>query len=342
MMPVPARTKVRAMAIPLLRFGLLGAARIAPLALVRPARAVEGIVLEAVAARDGARARKFAAKHGFARVLDSYAALIADPAIDAIYNPLPNSLHAEWTIRALEAGKHVLCEKPLASNAAESERMAEAAKRSGRVLMEAFHYRFHPLMARVLGILASGEIGQVRRIETAMCIPLPLPNDIRYRLELSGGATMDVGCYAIHMLRTVAGEEPEVVSARAKLSSPGVDRAMEAEFRFASGATGRIECSLFSRRLLKLGIVVHGEKGELRVLNATIPQLFHRLRVKSERGERSEQVPSEATYVHQLRAFKSVVCEGTQPLIPLHDSVANMRVIDAVYRAAGLPLRGMG
>ncbi len=324
-----------------LRFGLLGAARIAPMALVRPARAVDGIVLEAVAARDRERARKFAAKHGFSRVLDSYAALIADPNIDVIYNPLPNSLHAEWSIRALEAGKHVLCEKPLASNAEEGERMAAAAKQSGRVLMEAFHYRFHPLMARVLAILASGEIGSIRRIETAMCIPLPLPSDIRYRLDLSGGATMDVGCYAIHMLRTVAGEEPEVVSAHAKLSSPCVDRAMEAEFRFASGASGRIECSLFSRRLLKLGITVHGSKGELRVINATIPQLFHRLTVKSERGTRKEQVPGEATYVHQLRAFKSVVCEGTLPLVPLSDSIANMRVIDAVYRAAGLPVRGL-
>lgn len=329
------------MSASVLRFGLLGAARIAPTALVRPARAVGGIVLGAVAARDVARARAFASKHGFARVHDSYAALIADPELDVIYNPLPNSLHAEWTIRALEAGKHVLCEKPLASNEAESVRMAEAARKSGRVLMEAFHYRFHPLMARVLTILTDGEIGEVKRIETAMCIPLPLPGDIRYRWDLAGGATMDVGCYAIHMLRSVAGMEPQVLSARAKLSSPKVDRAMEAEFRFPNGATGSIECSLFSRRLLKLGIKVYGAKGELHVLNATVPQLYHRLTVRNGEGKRSEKVPSEGTYTHQLRAFKAAVCEGAMPLIPLEDSIANMRVIDAVYRAAGLPVRGM-
>jgi len=328
------------MSVPVLRFGLLGAARIAPSALVRPAREVEGVTLVAVAARDRARAHKFANKHGFQRVHESYEALLADPEIDAVYNPLPNSLHAEWTIRALEAGKHVLCEKPLASNADEGVRMVQAAQRTGRVMMEAFHYRFHPLMARVLAILASGEIGTVQRIETAMCIPLPLPGDIRYRWELAGGATMDVGCYAIHMLRTVAGMEPEVISAKAKLSSPKVDRAMEAEFRFANGVTGKIESSLFSRRLLKLGITVHGSAGTLHVLNATVPQLYHRVSVKTATGTRSEKVPSEGTYTHQLRAFRAVVCEGAPQLITHADSIANMRTIDAVYRAAGLPLRG--
>ena len=224
-----------------LRLGLLGAARITPFAIMRPLAHVPAVRVTAIAARDRARAQKFAHKHAIEQVHDSYEALLADPNVDAIYNPLPNSLHAAWTIRALEAGKHVLCEKPLASNAEEAAQMAEAARKNQRVLMEAFHYRFHPLMARVLEILASGEIGKVQHIHTAMCIPLPMRSDIRFRFDLAGGATMDVGCYALHMLRTVAGAEPDVIAARAKLRTPEVDRAMEAELSFAAGRTGFME-----------------------------------------------------------------------------------------------------
>jgi predicted dehydrogenase len=323
-----------------LRLGLLGAARITPFAIMRPLASVPAVRVTAIAARDQARAQKFAHKHAIDTVHTSYEALLEDPNVDAIYNPLPNSLHAAWTIRALDAGKHVLCEKPLASNAREAADMAEAARRNGRVLMEAFHYRFHPLMARVLEIVRSGELGQVQHIHTAMCIPLPMRKDIRFNYELAGGATMDVGCYALHMLRTVAGAEPQVVSARAKLRTPKVDRAMEAELTFADGRTGFMECSLWSRKLLKLGIRVRGSEGELHVLNATVPQLYHHIAVKSANGKRRERVPGEASYTHQLRAFLASVQESAPQLVTLDDSVANMKAIDAVYRAAGLSPRG--
>src|SRR5215470_5042083 len=148
-----------------LRFGILGAARIAPMALVRPARRVPEATVLAVAARDPGRARQFAARHGIPRVHESYDALLADPEIEAVYNPLPNALHAPWTIRALEAGKHVLCEKPFAASVAEARAMAEAAANTGRFLMEAFHYRYHPLFARLRAILGSGELGEMRRLE---------------------------------------------------------------------------------------------------------------------------------------------------------------------------------
>jgi predicted dehydrogenase len=324
-----------------LRFGVLGAARITPHALVRPLASVPEVKLVAVAARDRERAQKFATKYGVERVHGSYAELIADPNVDAIYNPLPNNLHAEWTIKALAAGKHVLCEKPLASNAAEAVQMAEAAKRHRRVLMEAFHYRFHPLMARALEVVRSGELGKIERIETSMCIPLPMRSDIRFRLDLSGGAMMDVGCYALHQLRTLAGAEPEVVSAKAKLRAPNVDRAMEADFTFTDGRSAHMECSLWSHKLLKLGFRVKGSDGELRVLNATVPQLYHHLKVDGKNGRRRERVPGEATYTLQLRAFAAAVQNGSEPLISLEDSVANMKIIDAVYRAAGLSPRGV-
>ena len=324
-----------------LRIGCLGAARIAPPALTKPARQVAGVEVASIAARDRSRAEQFARKHHVPRVHGSYEELLADPELDAVYNPLPNSLHAEWTIAALKAGKHVLCEKPLANNAEEARAMAQAARESGKVLMEAFHYRYHPLMARVLELVHGGALGTVQRIETSMCIPLPLPSDIRYRWALGGGATMDVGCYAIHMLRTVAAAEPQVTRARAKLSSPLVDRATEAEFTFDDGRTGRIQCSLFSSRLLKLGMRVIGDEGELRVLNATVPHLFNRLTLVGRQGRVRERVDGEATYTCQLRAFRGAVIDGDPILTPPTDSILNMQVIDAVYAAAGLPPRGV-
>jgi len=330
-----------AMSATALRIGILGAARIAPMALIRPARRVPEVAVTAVAARDAARARAFAAKHVIPRVHDSYGALLADPEIDAIYNPLPNSLHCEWSIRALEAGKHVLCEKPLASNAAEAEKMVLAAAASGRVLVEAFHYRYHPLAARMKEIIDRGDLGTVRHIEAHMCIPLLRPGDIRFRLDLAGGATMDVGCYAIHLIRFLAGAEPEVTRAEALLSSPGVDRRMEAEFRFADGRTARMTCSLLSSTLLRLGALVRGDRDEMRVLNPFAPHFHHRLRVSTPERTTVERMRGEATYTYQLRAFARAVREDVALPTEAGDGLANMQVIDAVYDRAGLPKRGM-
>jgi predicted dehydrogenase len=164
---------------PPLRIGILGAARIAPMALVAPARRVAEAEVVAIAARDPAKARAFAARHGIARVHESYDALLADPALDAVYNPLPNGLHCEWTIRALRAGKHVLCEKPMASNAEEAARMAAAARETGFKLVEAFHWRYHPLAARMKAILASGAIGRPLRYEAWFAIPLVMRGYVR-------------------------------------------------------------------------------------------------------------------------------------------------------------------
>ena len=233
------------------RIGILGAARIAPSAVIKPARNIGEAVVAAVAARDRSRADAFASKHAIPNVRDSYAALVADPEIDAIYNPLPNGLHAEWTIAALEAGKHVLCEKPFTANAKEAEAVAAVAARTGLVVMEAFHYRYHPLAQRMREIVESGELGTIRRVETALCFPLPKFSDIRYQYDLAGGATMDVGTYTVHMARLLGCEEPEVVSAEAKLRTPDVDRAMRAELTFPSGHTGRITCSMWSKWVLQ-------------------------------------------------------------------------------------------
>ena len=319
------------------RIGCLGAARITNNALVKPARTTAGAVVTAIAARDEGRARAYATKHRIATAHGSYAALLADPAVDAVYNPLPNGLHGVWTIRALEAGKHVLCEKPFTANAEEAERVAEVAERTGLVVMEAFHWRYHPLAGRMLDVVASGELGDVRRVEAMVCFPNLKRDDIRWDLGLAGGALMDAGCYAVHLVRTLAGAEPAVVSAEAKERAPGVDAAMAAELSFDDGRTAQVHCSMQS--LPRVNATVVGDRATMKVTNPLAPQLWHRLAVKGTTGSRHERVSGGATYCYQLTAFVAAVREGAPTLTAPADSIANMHVIDRLYRAAGMQPR---
>ncbi len=320
-----------------LRLGVLGAARIAPMALLAPARRVPEAVVLAVAARDAPRASAFAARHRIPRVHATYDALLADPEVEAIYNPLPNSLHAPWTIRALEAGKHVLCEKPLSATVAEAEAMAAAAARSGRILMEAFHYRYHALFGRMRAVLRAGELGTVRHLEARLCIPLLRRNDIRWRADLGGGALMDTGCYTVHLLRHLAEAEPGVVSAQAAWTRGGVDRWLTADLRFPGDRSGRLTCALLSCVPLRISARVTGSAGTLRVLNPIAPQFFHRLRIETPAGRRVERVAGAASYDEQLRAFVGAVRRGEPVPTDPPDSIANMRVIESIYAAVGRP-----
>jgi predicted dehydrogenase len=322
-----------------LRIGVLGAARIAPVALIRPAKSNSDVAVTAVAARDHTRAMAFAAKQGIPRVLASYDELIADPDVDAIYNPLPNGLHGRWTRAALSAGKHVLCEKPFTANATEAAGVAELAAKSEQVVMEAFHYRYHPLALRIEEIVASGELGKLQRVEANMCFPLPKFSDIRYNYALAGGATMDAGCYAVHMARIFGAGTPEVVSAQAKLRDPQIDRAMVAELQYPDGHTGRVRCSMWSANLIQISARVVGEHGELRVLNPVAPQFFHRLSVRSANSKRVERFSRRPSYAYQLDSFAAAALRGDPVKTKPEDAVVNMTVIDAIYRAAGLPLR---
>ena len=321
-----------------IRFGILGAAAIAPNALIKPARLRDGVTVTAVAARDVSRANQFAAKHGIGRVLASYDELIADPDIDAIYIPLPNGLHGEWTIRAIEAGKHVLCEKPFTANADEARLVAAAASKSDVIVMEAFHWRYHPMATRLIEIVRD-EIGDLEHIEATIAFPLFNRKDIRYDLGLSGGAVMDAGCYAINIVRAVTGQEPDVVSATAKLTSPGVDRLTTAELRFPSGATGRIVASMFSSRVLSISMRARGTTGDVRAFNPVMPKLLGSMRVRRGGERHTERPPRSDTYGHQLDAFVAAVRDGQPFPSTVADAVLNMEVIDSMYRAAGLQLR---
>jgi predicted dehydrogenase len=320
-----------------LRIGILGAARIAPMALIAPARRNLEAAVVGIAARDTVRAATFAARHGIERVYTGYDELLADPAIEAIYNPLPNSLHARWTIRALEAGRHVLCEKPFAASVAEAEAMADAANGTGLVLMEAFHYRYHPLFGRLRSIIMAGEIGTIQHLEATFCIPLVRAGDIRWRADLAGGALMDTGCYAVHLLRHLAQSEPTVRSARAKWTRGGVDRWLTTDLAFPTGVSGRITCGLLQPKLLAIGARVIGSAGRITVLNFVAPQFLHRLRVKTRDGARSERVAGSPSYDYQLRAFVAAVRDDAAIPTGPADAIANMRVIEAIYAAAGRP-----
>lgn len=323
-----------------LRIGILGAAPIAGGAIVRPGRRTSDVAVVAVAARDERRARRFAARHAIPRVHPSYAALIDDPRIDAVYVPLPNSLHATWTIRALQAGKHVLCEKPLASNAGEAERIADAARASGRVVMEAMHYRYHPLATRLKTIVDSGELGRIEHIEAEFSVPLLSPRSIHYRFDLGGGAAMDVGCYVVDLVRFLGGGEPRVIDARARLLRPQVDRMMTASLRFDDGSTARIRCALLTARGLRMSASVHGSDGSLHVLSPFLPHFFHRITVRSSQGVRHEQIAGKTTYHHQLAAFAAAVRANTPPPTSVANAIGTLRIIDALYSAAGLRVRG--
>jgi len=324
------------------RIGVLGAARIAPTALVRPARVVDDVTVAAVAARDRARATAFATRHGIETVHDSYADLVADPSLDAVYVPLPNGKHAEWTVAALAAGKHVLCEKPFTANAAQAREVATAAAKTDLVVMEAFHYRYHPVAQRMADIVHSGELGDIRHVSTAMCFPLPMFSDIRYDYDLAGGALMDAGCYAVHCLRLLSPGDPEVTSATAKPLNrdPRVDRAMTARFSLGDGATGEIHTSLWSSTVLRIRAAVTGTRGRLTVTNFVAPQLPSRFTVTVDGTRRRERVPGEHTYVHQLRAFEAATRGEPTNLTPPTDSITTMSLIDDIYTAAGLPPRG--
>jgi predicted dehydrogenase len=323
-----------------LRIGILGAARIAPAAVIKPAGNVAGVEIAAIAARDIARARAYAAKHDIPTAYGGYAELVADPSVDIVYNPLPNGLHGRWTIAALRAGKHVLCEKPFTANAAEARAVAEAAQGTDLVVMEAFHYRYHPVARRVVEIIRSGELGPLRHVAAAACAPIPRFSDIRYQLDLAGGALMDIGCYPVHMVRTLVGAEPEVVAAKAKLHGRDVDRAMWAQLRFPGGESGRIVGSLWSANLLRISLRAVGERGELRVINPLSPQSGHLVTVKTEGVRRRvERLSRRPSYEYQLDAFVAAVREKTPVLTGPADAILNMTVVDDIYRAAGLPIR---
>lgn len=324
----------------MVRIGLLGASRIAPPAVIDAAHHVERVEVVAVAARDRHRAEAFAADHGVAEVFDSYEALVGSDRVDAVYVGLPPSGHEPWTVAALEAGKHVLCEKPFACTTAQALHMVEVAERTGLVLCEAFHWRYHPLATRLAEVLTGDLIGPVRHIEAVFSVPITDLSDLRHDPRLGGGAMMDLGCYAVQWARFAARGEPEVERVEVVEGGPGIDLSMEAILRFDDGAEARVVTSMAPDTRFEARLEVSGVDGTVSVDNPLAPHLGHRLVIDTSEGQTSETVDGEATYVHQLRAFVAAVLDGEVLPTGGVDAVATMRIIEDCYAQAGLPVRG--
>ncbi|WP_202911326.1 Gfo/Idh/MocA family protein [Segeticoccus rhizosphaerae] len=326
-----------------LRIGILGAARIAELSIVKPAAAT-GHRLYAVAARDESRAKEFADRHGVERVHACYADVLADPEVEAVYNPLANGLHGPWNQRSLDAGKHVLSEKPSAANAAEARLVRTAAQRAGTVFMEAFHYPYHPLFERVCELIDAGAVGELRHLEAVLRMPAPDKADPRWRLDLAGGSTMDLGCYSLSCLHLLgqryAGGSPRVLSGRARERPglDGVDECLFADLEFPSGVTG-VAGSDMAASEWDFHLTVTGSTGEIHVPDFPRPHLDDSLVLRAADGERVEHLGRRSSYTYQLEAFAAAVRTGTPVITDAEFSVRSMELVDAAYAAAGLPPR---
>ncbi len=325
----------------MIRFGVLGAAKIAPNALIQPCADEDRADIHCVAARDRGRAGRFAEEHGIPTVHDSYAEVINDPAINAVYNPLPISLHHEWTIKALRAGKHVLCEKSFAANAKEAKEMAAVAEETELVLMDAFHYRYHPVFRRALEVVQSDMLGQVRSVAGAFHIQVTDTSNIRMIYGTGGGVTMDIGCYPISWARHITGEEPEVVTAVAEVGPPNVDTYLAATFHFPSGIEATASGDMRAGTKTRMDLKVTGDEGEMMVTNPLVPHKGHRIELDIQGEKTVEELDRRPTYAYQLDAFIAAVEEGKPLLTGASDAVKQMQLIDRCYEAAGLPLRGL-
>ncbi len=325
------------------RIGLVAASRIAETAIMQPVPDVDGVEVTAVAARDLDRAREAASEWVIERAYGSYEELIASDQVDAIYIGTPAAMHREWAIKGIEAGKHVLCEKPFASNADDARLLAEAARQGDVVVMEAFHWRYHPYADEIRAVLDSGVLGRPDRVAAVFDIPDGRidRDDIRWNLEIGGGSTMDLGCYPIQWVRFAAEGEPEVVSAEAVCPVDGVDGSLAAELRWPSGVTGSIGSSMIADGDEVVAYLeVTGERGTMKATNPLAPQNGEAvLTVETEDGIETHAVARSATYYHQLVAFRDAIVDGSPFPTTADDGVRNMEVVDACYRAAGLTLR---
>lgn len=318
-----------------IRIGLLGSSWIAGPAIIEPARDEPRVVVTRVASRNSKRAADYARSNDIPGIAVDYAALVTDPEVDLVYVALPPSEHSRWTIAALEAGKHVLCEKPFAVNAAEAMRMVDTATTHERMLIEAWHYRFHPFMHRIEEVVRSGILGTTRHARAVFHAPLiEEPGAYRLQSALGGGALLDTGGYTIHVLRSIFGREPAVVEARS-ISNGDIDLTTQARLDFSTGLTAEIDCAIGTETPLFSELVIEGSTGKLTANGFPLPQWGCNLRVETAAGTTEENNFSGTTYATQLAHVIAVLNGETQQLTGGRDAVANMRVIDAIRAKAG-------
>lgn len=314
--------------------GLLGAARITKKAIVDPVQVTPNCHLASIAARNSARAKAYAKEHGVSQAVSSYEDVVSSPNVDLVYNPLPINLHAEWTIKALQAGKDVLCEKPFAMNVDEAKAMIDAASASGKRLIEAFHYRYHPAFETCLAWLAADEIGELRELRAAFDVEIKdNGSEIRHRVETGGGAMMDLGCYPLHWALTIMGEAPREVAATATLTPTGVDETLKADLAFSSGASARLTTSMAPGTPFRAEMTLIGSNGEIHFTNPLAPHAGGRLRTSAGREAEVSTIP---TYTWQLAAVLKAIQLGTAVPTEGDMILQQQAALDAVYEAAGL------
>ncbi|HEX3200017.1 MAG TPA: Gfo/Idh/MocA family oxidoreductase [Propionibacteriaceae bacterium] len=324
-----------------LKIGILGAARIADDGIVEPSREL-GHRLVAVAARDRSRAEAFAAQRGVERVHQSYAEVIDDPEVEVVYNALVNSLHAKWNQYALNAGKHVLSEKPFASNATEALLVRDAARTASGQIVEGFHYLHHPVNQQLRELVTSGELGDVQQIDIELSIPSPPESDPRWSLELAGGATMDLGCYVLNAARQVGrwlDEIPSVVSAEATLKKSELDSAMRVELAYSNGVQGKLHWDMNANARQMVWTII-GTAATAVVPAFAVPHLDNRIVITRDGSTEEQTLGDQTSYTYQLAALADTLQTGADFLIDVDDSVANAELIDEVYQRAGLSPRG--
>ena len=317
------------------RIGVLGAAQIVNMAMIKPAGATPGVQVDAIAAREIARAQKFSRRYGLPKAYGSYSDLLADAEVDAVYIPLPPSLHGAWTTAALDAGKHVLIEKPFTANADEAATLVARAEESGLTVMEAFHSVYHPVVDDLRELVATGTIGTPLTAHGVFSIPIPPGKSTRWNEQLGGGALMDVGCYPIRMMQSVFGSTPEVLSASA-LKSGGIDRAMSTTLQFPDGPSATIKASIWSASFKLPRLTITGTEGQLSVSSPYHPQFGSTIRIRSRSGTVKQRVSRASTYTLQLAAFRDAIQQGTPLKSRLNEFFAMMRVIDQIYLKAGM------
>ena len=311
------------------RWGIVSTARINR-KFIAGAREAGGVSIVAVGSRSADDAAAFAREHAIERAYGSYEALLADPEVDAVYVPLPNSMHTEFTIRALHAGKHVLCEKPLSRRAADVEAAFDVAAAEGRLLMEGFMYRHHPQTARVLELIAEGAIGRLRMVRGAFGFVAGDPGNVRLQRGLDGGALMDVGCYCVSAARLIAGE-PERVTASQVLGGDGVDIVFAGTMGFANEVIGHFDAGLALAPRDELEVV--GEAGSLFLDD---PWHCREPVIELRRDGAVERIEVEAADAYRLEAenLSAAIRGEARPLLGRLDAVGQARAIEALYRAA--------
>jgi len=317
-----------------LRWGIIGPGRIAP-RLVRALSESRRGSLVAVASRNAERAAAFASQHAIGRSFGSYEELLRDPDVDVVYVALPNHLHAQWTVRALEAGKHVLCEKPLALSVPEVDEIIAASRRTGRTAVEGFMYLHHPQTIQALELARSGALGRLELVIGTFSFFLTQPNDPRIDPQMGGGSLWDVGCYPVSLARRIAREEPESVNALARFDERGVDRTFIGQLRFPNGLLAQFDCGFAAPDRERVEIV--GSEAAL-VLDAPfLPEPDGpRPSVVAWRGRDSSavEVPSVDQYLAEVEDLMSVILDGTEPRLTLASSRGNVATLVALDRAA--------